>query len=210
MSDTIDILKGIAAQIRKASEQGENTAERVGRALVGILELIDTKLIDSDKYLRNDIPNSASKKITFNDGIDVLGDTKTMNMIVQALATMHEMTVGKVATILKGVVLDSLVSNTFVANSEGFKLCKAINGDWNLELDNITVRKLFTVFELFVQKMIHQGGMVIKSPAGGVITNVIEYGTYWYCEHNGLCDFAVVDLVVCHVFTAATVKPYWR
>ena len=58
--------------------------------------------------------------------------------------------------------------------------------------------------------MIHQGGMVIKSPAGGVITNVIEYGTYWYCEHNGICDFAVDDLVLCQVFTGANVKRYWR
>lgn len=42
MSDTLDILKKLASEIRHASLPGENTAERVGRVLVGILENADS------------------------------------------------------------------------------------------------------------------------------------------------------------------------
>ena len=40
MPDTLDILRKLALQIRNASSEGENTAERVGRTFIGILELI--------------------------------------------------------------------------------------------------------------------------------------------------------------------------
>ena len=40
MPDTLDILRKLALQIRNASSEGENTAERVGRTLVGILNLL--------------------------------------------------------------------------------------------------------------------------------------------------------------------------
>lgn len=44
MADTLDELKEIALQVRNATGEGENTAERVGRLFVGILEL----MADSD------------------------------------------------------------------------------------------------------------------------------------------------------------------
>ena len=38
MADTIETLKQLAQQVRNATAEGENTAERVGRTLVGIIE----------------------------------------------------------------------------------------------------------------------------------------------------------------------------
>ena len=38
--DTLGTLKELAAQVRSATEDSENTAERVGRAFVGILNLL--------------------------------------------------------------------------------------------------------------------------------------------------------------------------
>lgn len=38
MSDSVDILKKLALQVRNASVEGENTAERIGRIFIGILE----------------------------------------------------------------------------------------------------------------------------------------------------------------------------
>ena len=46
MSDTIDILKKLALQVRNATQEGENTAERVGRVLVGILENLGVADLD--------------------------------------------------------------------------------------------------------------------------------------------------------------------
>ena len=42
MADTLEILKQLALQVRNATGAAENTAERVGRTLVGILDLLDT------------------------------------------------------------------------------------------------------------------------------------------------------------------------
>lgn len=41
MADTFDILRKLALQVRNATLAGENSAERVGRTFVGILDLID-------------------------------------------------------------------------------------------------------------------------------------------------------------------------
>lgn len=41
MSDSVDILKKLALQVRNASTEGENTAERIGRIFIGILENMD-------------------------------------------------------------------------------------------------------------------------------------------------------------------------
>lgn len=40
MADTIETLKELALQVRYATQEGENTGERVGRTLVGILNLL--------------------------------------------------------------------------------------------------------------------------------------------------------------------------
>lgn len=56
MSDSVDILKKLALQVRNASAEGENTAERVGRVLVGILKNLDNTEIEklAEYFLRKD------------------------------------------------------------------------------------------------------------------------------------------------------------
>lgn len=41
MAESIDALKRLAQQVRNAGQEGENTAERVGRVLVGTIENIE-------------------------------------------------------------------------------------------------------------------------------------------------------------------------
>lgn len=47
MSDSVDILKKLALQVRNASTEGENTAERIGRIFIGILENMDNSDLES-------------------------------------------------------------------------------------------------------------------------------------------------------------------
>ena len=105
----------------------------------------------------------------------------TLNLVVEELAKMYDLTVSHVATLMGTIVKDYVSSEKFVSGfaGEGMKLYKAIDGSWNMELDNLVVRKLFSVFQLVVQKIVHQGGMVIRSAAGGKITKVTDGGTYW-------------------------------
>lgn len=136
----------------------------------------------------------------------------TLNMVVEELAKIYDLTVSHVATLMGTIVKDYVSSEKFVSGfaGEGMKLYKTIDGSWNMELDNLVVRKLFTVFQLVVQKIVHQGGMVIRSAAGGKITKVTDGGTYWRCEHDSTDDFVENDQVICQVFTGKSAKRYWR
>ena len=70
MADSIDILKKLALQVRNASAAGENTAERVGRTLVGILDLLGGGDIEelSKYFLRKDKPDETNYLISFLAG----------------------------------------------------------------------------------------------------------------------------------------------
>lgn len=146
----------------------------------------------------------------------IINQATTLNLIVEELAKIHNLTVKDTASLVKTIVSEYISSPTYVSGmmGEGFKLYQAINGDWNLELDNLTVRKVFSIFEIVVQKIRYQGGIVLHSAAGGVITKVTDLGDAWKCEHDGIDDFAVGDQVLCQVFKVkqgeAKVKRYWR
>lgn len=47
MSDSIDILKELSLLIRNATKSGENTAERVGRTFVGIVDILSEVTLDN-------------------------------------------------------------------------------------------------------------------------------------------------------------------
>lgn len=62
MSDSVDILKKLAFQVRNASTEGENTAERIGRIFIGILENMDNSDIEklTKYFLRKDKEDSTN------------------------------------------------------------------------------------------------------------------------------------------------------
>lgn len=62
MSDSVDILKKLALQVRNASAEGENTAERIGRIFIGILENMDNSDIEklTKYFLRKDKEDSTN------------------------------------------------------------------------------------------------------------------------------------------------------
>lgn len=66
MADTFDILRKLALQVRNATLAGENSAERVGRTFVGILDLID----DLKKiYLYKNQPDETNFLVKFLGGL---------------------------------------------------------------------------------------------------------------------------------------------
>lgn len=73
MADSIDILKKLALQVRNASAAGENTAERVGRTLVGIIEHLGEGNIDelAKYFLRKDQKDQTEFLVKFLDGIEI-------------------------------------------------------------------------------------------------------------------------------------------
>ena len=153
-----------------------------------------------------------AKSATFSDNVTVSKKTTTLNLLVQELAETHDLSVSHVATLMGTIVKDYISSESFVSGfgGEGMKIYKAITGDWNMEIDNLTVRKIFSVFELVVQMITYQGGMIIRSAAGGKLTKVIDGGSYWRCEHDSTDDFVQDDQIICQAFTGTETKRYWR
>lgn len=153
-----------------------------------------------------------AKSATFSDNVTVSKKTTTLNLLVQELAEIHDLSVSHVATLMGTIVKDYISSESFVSGfgGEGMKIYKAVTGDWNMEIDNLTVRKIFSVFELVVQKITYQGGMIIRSAAGGKLTKVIDGGSYWRCEHDSMDDFVQDDQIICQAFTGTATKRYWR
>ena len=153
-----------------------------------------------------------AKSATFSDNVTVSKKTTTLNLLVQELAETHDLSVSHVATLMGTIVKDYISSESFVSGfgGEGMKIYKAVTGDWNMEIDNLTVRKIFSIFELVVQKITYQGGMIIRSAAGGKLTKVIDGGSYWRCEHDSMDDFVQDDQIICQAFTGTATKRYWR
>lgn len=65
MADTFDILRKLALQVRNATLAGENSAERIGRTFVGILDLIDDL---KNIYLHKNQPDETEFLIKFLAG----------------------------------------------------------------------------------------------------------------------------------------------
>ncbi|WP_242384878.1 hypothetical protein [Phocaeicola sartorii] len=71
MSDSVDILKKLALQVRNASTEGENTAERIGRIFIGILENMDNSDIEklTKYFLRKDKEDSTNFLLSLLGGV---------------------------------------------------------------------------------------------------------------------------------------------
>lgn len=153
-----------------------------------------------------------AKSAAFSDDVTVSKKMTTLNLLVQKVAEIHDLSVSHVATLMGTIVKDYISSESFVSGlgGEGMKIYKAVTGDWNMEIDNLTVRKIFSIFELVVQKITYQGGMVIRSAAGGKLTKVTDGGSYWKCEHDSTDDFIRDDQIICQSFTGTSTKRYWR
>lgn len=146
--------------------------------------------------------------------VSVGGTTTTLNAIVQRLATIYDLDVTHVATLFNTVIKNQLSSENFISGftGEGMKLWKAINGDWNLEIDNLTARKAFYVFELILQKIRSINGALAITQGNGTIKSVSETTVdpaYYVCEIEGDMTFEAGDFVRCQVFSASRLKYYW-
>ncbi|WP_259281392.1 hypothetical protein [Bacteroides fragilis] len=152
--------------------------------------------------------------ISTGEDIWAKGDTHTLNLLVQALAKTYDLNVEHVATLFQTIVKDFISSERFIPGlmGEGMKLYKAINGDWNLEIDNAVVRKAMTIFELIISKVRAVNGGLVISSANGRVKSVSETSgdpAYYVLGIEGDMMFVADDLVRCQVYTSGHVKYYW-
>ena len=194
MSDNIDVLKRLALLIRNATAEGENTAERVGRTFVGIIDLLSEISLDKLKelFLRKD------QEDTTNYLINLLGGIITNNIESEGFTTG--------------------------ALGAGFTLKIDENGRSYLEVDNALFRRSATFIELLIQSLRHVGGQIMLTPASMHCIRVEEQADSYRCffestdgDRTIAQEFVVDDQARCQTFNIkegvhenVSNQYYWR
>lgn len=208
MADSVDILKKLAQQVRNATQEGENTAERVGRVLVGIIENLSQYDIEklSEYFLRKDQSDGTSFLLKLLGGaefgkyasgisggkIDEQGAAELLSLLLRGALTIGEYKKGLkgakideegAADLLSILVRDGIESNNFSTGAlgSGFCLKKKENGDSYLEVDSMLVRKDATFVKLLIQQLKHVGGQIVLTPASMSCAKVEDKGEYYRC-----------------------------
>lgn len=208
--ETITFLKGLLVSDNLASINEQGDAE-----VQNIIAHIKAKATTLEVTGSANVGTLHSEgNISTGADIWVKGDTHTLNLLVQALAKTYDLNVEHVATLFQTIVKDYISSERFIPGlmGEGMKLYKAINGDWNLEIDNAVVRKAMTIFELIISKVRAVNGGLVISSANGRVKSVSETSgdpAYYVLGIEGDMMFVADDLVRCQVYTSGHVKYYW-
>ena len=155
------------------------------------------------EFLQRNVPNRATKKISFDEGIELgnftpseqgglidgQGNAELLTMIVRKLISSAHYTSG--------------------FNGEGYRLWIDEYGLSNLELDKLTVRQIMTVFELIIDRIRSVGGQIVVSAANGKIKAVEDTGEAYKITFEGDNYFQPHDLMRCQVFTGSDIRSYW-
>ena len=172
--------------------------------------------IGNKRYLRKTTEDTAEKKITFNEGIEVNGkgvvangDGVNATKVVAPEGEIKQLTADKITT-------DHIESADYLGDTSGFKLAN-IDGDSYLEVDKLSVRKKAVFTELDIKRLDHIGGATVTSPASCRIDKVLSYAGGYKCyfraedgERTINNDWRVGDQALCHAYNLATPRYYWR
>lgn len=208
MADSVDILKKLAQQVRNATQEGENTAERVGRVLVGIIENLSQYDIEklSEYFLRKDQSDSTNFLLKLLGGaefgkyasgisganIDAQGAAELLSLVLRGALTIGEYKKGLkganideqgAADLLSILIRNGMESANFSTGAlgAGFCLKSDENGDSYLEVDRMLVRKVATFIQLLIQQIKHVGGQIILTPASMSCVKVEDKGDFYRC-----------------------------
>lgn len=174
---------------------------------------IGFKLSMGSKFAKLELDDITARNIIIskNGEIDKL---TSIDVIIKNLATTYDLTVQHVASVLKlignEILSDNIHSNSYASGftGNGYRLWME-NGNSNLEVDNITARKIFTVFELLISKVRAINGGLIISPANGTIkeveTNTTNYVLTLKEDYNSI---VAGDILRCQVYKGKSTKYY--
>ena len=158
-----------------------------------------------ETFLRKDQNDTTPYKLTIRGGIETGWDQSQ----AEPTASLSEDGIlNAAAAILK----EYISSPKFVPGftGEGAKLYKDEAGNWTLECDIVTVRKMMKVFELIIQKIRSVNGALVISQSNSKVVEVTEDGEYYVLEFgDDQPTFQAHDLVRHQVFSGNEVEYYW-
>lgn len=146
------------------------------------------------------------------DNADTWDNHQFDDYLDQAVKSTSNVIFAKVTT--PAVESQGFTSGPF---GSGFQIAKKADGDSYAEVDHLTVRKTMKVYELIIQQLKHQGGIVFYTAASLEISKVEAvsggYKCYFDTEDGQIPnEFAVGDQARCQRFNLGTTqyKYYWR
>lgn len=156
-------------------------------------------------FLRKDQNDTTPYKLTIRGGIETGWDQSQ----AEPTASLSEDGIlNAAAAILKEYISSPKFIPGFTG--EGAKLYKDEAGNWTLECDIVTVRKMIKVFELIIQKIRSVNGALVISQSNSKVVEVTEDGEYYVLNFgDDQPTFQPHDLVRHQVFSGNEVEYYW-
>lgn len=156
-------------------------------------------------FLRKDQNDTTPYKLTIRGGIETGWDQSQ----AEPTASLSEDGIlNAAAAILKEYISSPKFIPGFTG--EGAKLYKDKAGNWTLECDIVTVRKMMKVFELIIQKIRSVNGALVISQSNSKVVEVVEDGEYYVLDFgDDQPTFQAHDLVRHQVFSGNEVEYYW-
>lgn len=156
-------------------------------------------------FLRKDQNDTTPYKLTIRGGLDTGWDES------QAEPT-GSISKDGILNYAAAILREYISSPKFIPGftGEGAKLYKDEVGNWTLECDIITVRKMMKVFELIIQKIRSVNGALVISQSNSKVVEVTEDGEYYVLDFGDeQPTFQPHDLVRHQVFSGNGVEYYW-
>lgn len=156
-------------------------------------------------FLRKDQNDTTPYKLTIRGGLDTGWDES------QAEPT-GSISKDGILNYAAAILREYISSPKFIPGftGEGAKLYKDEVGNWTLECDIITVRKMMKVFELIIQKIRSVNGALVISQSNSKVVEVTEDGEYYVLNFGDeQPTFQPHDLVRHQVFSGNGVEYYW-
>lgn len=156
-------------------------------------------------FLRKDQDDTTPYKLTIRGGLDTGWDES------QAEPT-GSISKDGILNYAAAILREYISSPKFIPGftGEGAKLYKDEVGNWTLECDIITVRKMMKVFELIIQKIRSVNGALVISQSNSKVVEVTEDGEYYVLDFGDeQPTFQPHDLVRHQVFSGNGVEYYW-
>lgn len=154
--------------------------------------------------------NPATGRVDMDKGLkmggnsSVVGDmTVTGNTLTNTLEVVDDATLWNV--ILQNMLHSPSFINGFLGN--GLKLWEE-GGLWKMELDQLTVRRIFYAFETIIQTVRHINGGLVVSQGSGKIKSVTSDATYYTITVEGNIEFVFDDNIYHQTFTGVNPKYY--
>lgn len=158
-----------------------------------------------ETFLRKDQNDTTPYKLTIRGGIETGWDQSQ----AEPTASLSEDGIlNAAAAILKEYISSPKFIPGFTG--EGAKLYKDEAGNWTLECDIVTVRKMMKIFELIIQKIRSVNGALVISQSNSKVVEVTEDGEYYVLDFgDDQPTFQAHDLVRHQVFSGNEVEYYW-